>query len=95
MSTVRKAVENNMADMGFLYKGSGPSPIAGKVAFAMIGCVVYRSPLGSRAGTRPYMTGFLYHLGEPGNGGIQPFVTPRGIADKLQLVKFPDGDFAY
>jgi hypothetical protein len=94
MSTVRQAVENNMKNMSFLHKGSGPSPLSGKVAFAMVGCVVYRSPL-DPDGTRPYMTGFLYHLGEPEQAGIQPFVTPKGTADKLQLVKFPDGDFAY
>jgi hypothetical protein len=92
---VNKAVEDNMANMGFLFKGSGPNPLAGKVAFAMVGCVVYRSPL-DPDGTRPYVTGFLYHLGEPnGGGGIQPFVIPKGTADKLQLVKFDDGDFAY
>jgi hypothetical protein len=94
MSTVIKAVENNMANMSLLHKGSGPNPLAGKVAFAMVGCIVYRSPL-DPDGTRPYMTGFLYHLGEPEQAGIQPFVTPKGTAEKLQLVKFPDGDFAY
>ncbi len=95
MSTVRKAVENNTANMSFLHKGSDPNPLAGKVAFAMVGCIVYRSPL-DPDGTRPYMTGFLYHLGEPDeSGGIQPFVIPKGTAEKLRLVKFPDGDFAY
>ena len=94
MSTVEKAVESNMANMGFLHKGNGPNPLVGKVAFVMVGCIVYRSPL-DPDGVRPYMTGFLYHLGEPGQVGIQPFVTPKGTADKLQLVKFPDGDFAY
>ena len=94
ISTIQKAVEANNASP-LLSHGPKPSPLAGKVAFVMIGCVVYRSPL-DPDGTRPYMTGFLYHLGEPqGWGGIQPFVTPKGTADKLQLEKFPDGDFAY
>jgi hypothetical protein len=94
MSTVEKAAENNMASSSFLWKGNGPNPLAGKVAFVMVGCVVYRSPL-DPDGTRPYMTGFLYHLAEPQAFGVQPFVTPKGTADKLQLIKFPDGDFAY
>lgn len=95
MKTVEEAVTKNRANMSFLHPGIGPSPIDGKVAFAMVGCVVYRSQL-DHEGTRPHVTGFLYHMGEPvPMGGIQPFVLPHGTADKLQLVKFPDGDYAY
>jgi hypothetical protein len=93
MSTVKKAIESNAASPTL--QGPKPNPIAGKVAFVMVGCVVYRSPL-NPDGTRPYITGFLYHLGEIQQwGGIQPFITPKGTANKLRLVQFPDGDFAY
>jgi len=94
MTTVNKAIEANAAKMSMLYKGNGPNPLLGKVALVMVGCVVYRSPL-DPDGTRPYMTGFIYHLGVPMAGGMFPWVTPKGVAKDLMLVKFPDGDFAY
>jgi hypothetical protein len=95
MKTVDKAVQDNDRIMGKWHKGKDPNPLAGKVAFAMVGCVVYRSSF-EKEGTRPHMTGFLYRLGEPQQwGGMMPFVTPNGVADKLQLIQIPDGFFAY
>jgi len=95
IKTINKAARDNDRVMGPWYKGNGPNPLAGKVALVMVGCVVYRSSF-EKDGTRPHMTGFLYRLGEPQqSGGFQPFVTPSGIADKLQLIHAPDGFFAY
>jgi hypothetical protein len=94
MSTIQKAVEAN-AVSPILSQGPKPNPLAGKVAFVLIGCVVYRSPL-DIDGTRPYMTTFLYHLTEPREYGMNfPWVTPKGTANKLQLMELPDGSSAY
>jgi hypothetical protein len=65
--------------------------LSGKVGFVLVGCVCYRSSF--EATTKPlHETRFIYWLGEPQNGGgIQPYVEPHGVADKLQLAEFPDG----
>jgi hypothetical protein len=93
MSDVAKAVENNKPFMERFYKGSGPNTLLGKVAFVMVGCVAYRSSL-DEEGTRPDITGFMYRLGELSDGLYSPFVEPKGVADKLQLINLPDGSFA-
>jgi hypothetical protein len=93
MSTINKAIDANAASAAPMYK----SNLAGKVAFVMVGCVIYRSSFDDE-GTRPHVTGFLYRMGEPLNNEAQvihPFISPVGTADKLQLFKFPDGDYAY
>jgi hypothetical protein len=65
--------------------------LPGKVGFVLVGCICYRSSF--EPTTNPFHeTRFIYYLGKPdGEGGIQPFVQPTGIANDLQLVKFPDG----
>lgn len=93
MSTVQEAVENNTPYMQKFFKGTGPNPLIGKVAFVMVGCVLYRSSF-DKDGTRPYETGFTYRLGEPRDALMFPWVSPKGIADKLQLLEYPDGFFA-
>jgi hypothetical protein len=70
---------------------SNKGGLSGKVGFVLVGCVCYRSSFEPM--TRPlHETKFIYWLGDPQeHGGIQPFVEPHGVADKLQLVEFPDG----
>lgn len=92
MKSINKAARDNERKMGAWYRDG---PLAGKGAFVMVGCVVYRASF-EKGGTRPHATGFLYELGQPEPGGaMQPFVAPRGIADKLQLIQFPSGFYAY
>ena len=88
MKDVDQAVRDNILSGNPMF-GEQPGNLRGKVAFAMVGCVVYRSSLDPE-GTRPHVTGFLYHLGEVvGDGvGIQPFIFPKGIANTLQLLNF-------
>jgi hypothetical protein len=94
-STVNKAVEGNMDPLKKFVRGNGPNTLLGKVQFVMVGCVVYRSSF-EPDGTRLHTTGFLYHLAEPYPGGaVQGFISPHGTADRLQLIAFPDGFFAY
>jgi hypothetical protein len=93
MSTVNKAVEANIIPFKKFFHGNGPNPLLGKVEFVMVGCVVYRSSF-EPDGTRPHTTGFLYHLAEPLQFGVQGFVSPHGTADRLQLISFADGFFA-
>jgi hypothetical protein len=95
MSTVNKAVEDNMIPLKNFFRGSAPNPLLGKVQFVMVGCVVYGSSF-EPDGTRQHTTGFLYRLAEPLPGGaVQGFISPHGTADRLQLIAFPDGFFAY
>jgi hypothetical protein len=95
MSTVQEAVLRDSQWAKSFYRGKGPNPLVGKVQFVMVGCVVYSSSL-EKYGTRPYVTGFLYYLGELQNeGGMLTWVSPIGTASNLQLIKMPTGDFAY
>jgi hypothetical protein len=65
--------------------------LQGKVGFVLTGCVVYRSSFQSPE-SPSYQTKFLYLLGEPmPSGGIQPYVRPIGVANKLRLAEFPIG----
>jgi hypothetical protein len=70
---------------------ASPGDLHGKTAFVLVGCVVYRSSF--EPPTAPaHETKFIYWLGKPlPNGGIQPYVIPHGVANKLQLIEFPDG----
>lgn len=78
MEAVNKAAEASLGDL------------RGKVGFVLVGCVVYRSSF--EAPTSPaHETRFIYFLGEPQSGAVQPYVSLAGAADKLQLVEFPDG----
>ena len=68
--------------------------VPGKVGFVLVGCVAYRSsfePVDAPA----HETKFIYQLAEPLHGvmegAVQPFVSPAGTANGLQLVIFPDG----
>ena len=65
--------------------------LRGKVAFVLVGCVCYRSPVDPK--TAPlHETKFIYRLGEPEpSGGMQPFVQPFGTAATLRLFEFPEG----
>jgi len=93
MDVIAKAAKANALGIpGHLGKGGN---LVGKVAFALVGCVCYRSSF-EPDGSRPHQTGFIYYLGEPMNGGaMQPFVYPSGVASKLQLEAFPTGWYAY
>lgn len=68
---------------------ANPNFMAGKVAFVLVGCVSYRSTFEPITAPR-HETRFVYYLGEPQNVGIQPFVDPHGVANKLRLVEVPD-----
>jgi len=62
------------------------SPIKGKVGFAMVGCVVYRSSF-EPLNTPNHQTRFIYDLGIPEAGGVwMPYVFPTGIASELRLI---------
>jgi hypothetical protein len=78
MSVVNKAAD---AETGGLH---------GKVAFVLVGCVVYRSSFEDK-NAPAHETQFMYMLGEPVGGPIKPYVRPVGVARKLRLVFFPDG----
>lgn len=77
METVNQAAEANPL-------------LPGKVGFALVGCVCYRSPIDLRDAPL-HETKFIYRLGEPSpNGTVQQFIRPIGIADKLQLIGWPE-----
>jgi hypothetical protein len=63
----------------------------GRVAFVMVGCVVYRSSF--EPPTAPaHVTKFMYLLGIASqDGAVQPYIEPVGVADKLRLISFPYG----
>jgi hypothetical protein len=70
---------------------ANPDGLHGKVGFVLVGCVVYRSSF--EPTTNPtHQTRFIYFLAEPmANGTVQPYVIPTGVAERLQLIQFPDG----
>jgi hypothetical protein len=95
MKAVDQAAESNKASLGGFFKDFKPgNKLWGEVEFVMVGCIVYRSAF-VPDGTRPYITVFRYDLGEISqDGAVMDFVMAVGTADKLQLIKFPDGDYA-
>jgi hypothetical protein len=77
--------------MEIVIKAASASPLKGKVAFVMVGCVAYRVPFESKDAPR-HETRFMYTLGKPlADGSIQPYVEPRGAHPEVQLFTFPDG----
>jgi hypothetical protein len=69
------------------------SILNGKIAFVLVGCVWYRSPLES-ASAPTHQTRFMYVLGVPvqspfGEGPSQPYILPSGTADNLRIVSPP------
>lgn len=81
MDTVTRSAASNRADL------------KGKVAFILVGCVVYRSsfePQNSSA----HETSFVYYLGVPQDVGFNPYIVPNGIADTLRLILMPIGFYA-
>jgi hypothetical protein len=64
---------------------SAHSMLKGKVAFVLVGCVYYRTPLESLDSPR-HETTFFYWLESPmGNGLEMPYVSPSGVASRLRL----------
>jgi hypothetical protein len=69
----------------------GTIALKGKVAFVMVGCVCYRSPVESESAAL-HETKFVYRLGElQSNGTVRTYVVPDGIANNLDLIKAPEG----
>lgn len=67
------------------------STINGKVAFVLVGCVTYRSPVQPK-GSPNHETKFFYELGVPmDDGAWMPYIYPRGAAPQLQIIGFPFG----
>ena len=65
--------------------------LEGKVGFVLLGCVYYRSPL-DPANAANHQTRFEYWLApESGQGVINPYIIPKGVASELRLVQIPDG----
>lgn len=59
------------------------------VAFVLVGCVSYRFPFEPVDALR-HQTQFMYFLGAlDSDGGMETFVKPQGVADKLVLFKSP------
>jgi hypothetical protein len=66
------------------------SRIDGTVAFVLVGCVFYRASF-EPPNNPTHQTRFIYYLGVPQEFGFLPNVIPRGLANTLQLIPFPNG----
>lgn len=68
---------------------AGDKITEGKVAFVLVGCVSYRAPF-EPPNTPTHQTRFVYHLGYlTGDGLLQMYVVPAGVASQLRLVQMP------
>lgn len=65
--------------------------LSGKAAFMVVGCVCYKSTFESDS-IPTHQTRFAYYLAAPAEeGGVNPYVLPEGVADRLRLTSFPLG----
>lgn len=65
----------------------------GRLGFVLVGCVYYRAS-GESAEMPTHQTRFIYLLGYQAGETTATFVEPRGVANQLGLVEFPDGQTA-
>jgi hypothetical protein len=83
-STVGQKMETVM-------KAANDKYFSGKVEFALVGCVAYRSSFESKS-SPTHQTRFFYLLGRVNEGGgFNPSIVPEGVANDLQLISMDEG----